>query len=79
MEGAGMTTFGQCDCCESYAMLAECWPHGIETYACRACQGQYEDVLDEVADALNEEDDASFCGAPDDETAAILQHPVVAL
>jgi hypothetical protein len=29
--------------------------------------------------ALNAEDDASFCGAPDDETAAILQHPVVAL
>jgi hypothetical protein len=56
-----MTTFGQCDCCESYAMLAECWPHGIETYACR---GQYEDVLADVADALNEEDDASIPVTP---------------
>jgi hypothetical protein len=32
-----------------------------------------------AAIALNAEADASFCGAPDDETAAILQHPVVAL
>jgi hypothetical protein len=38
------------------------------------------EMLWRVDRALNADlTDRAFCGAPDDETAAILQHPVVAL
>lgn len=41
---------GECDCCGAKNVhLRECWPMGMETYACAKCRNDPDDEYDHAA------------------------------